>query len=255
MLQLKPKGIFLLEGDTQATTYRGYFSPVWDGGKFKLLCRMPGCGKMHAYMEVGKKTVFPFANAHAHLMLCKGNPILTEKDSTTKHLPAPTTSSSSSSSSSSAAFSSSGVKRPRIEGPEDHLDALGLDKEKLRMALILSKVCDGRPLSVSSLGQQYLLNVLKLPTAGLSERQLKRTFDREYESLVLNPARAAIKAFTAPIKLAIGGYTYFLAHTMQVGADGWKGHAPDGHAEARRQRLPERDAGAPCHGAHCQGLL
>jgi hypothetical protein len=197
VLVLLPKGLFLSSSDSLASTYRGYFSPVWIEGKFKLMCRMPGCGKVSAYMEISGKSpkpVFPFANAHKHILACRGNPMLTEADSAHKHYPEPASSSSSSSS------SSSGVKRGRIEKIEDpmeHLEALSLNRESFRMALILSQVCDGRPLSVSSLGQKYLMNVLKLPTFGLSDRQLKCTFDDEYSTLVLSPAQMCWQKSTA----------------------------------------------------------
>lgn len=79
----------------------------------------------------------------------------------------------------------------------EHLEALSLNRESFRMALILSQVCDGRPLSVSSLGQKYLMNVLKLPTFGLSDRQLKCTFDDEYSTLVLSPAQMCWQKSTA----------------------------------------------------------
>ncbi len=62
-LKLFPKGLFLVPGATQASTYHGYFSPQFSEGKFKLVRRMHNCGKVSSFMEInGKgKAVFPFA--------------------------------------------------------------------------------------------------------------------------------------------------------------------------------------------------
>ena len=79
-LQLFPKGLFVAPADTLASTYCGYFSPRYIDNKFKLQCRMPRCEKVISYMETsGKlaKLVFPFKNAHTHLLSCVGRPMLT----------------------------------------------------------------------------------------------------------------------------------------------------------------------------------
>ena len=101
-LDITAKGVFLKTlGGTEESNYHVYYSPVFVEGRYKLKCRLYGCGSVHSFFSMkDKKLQGIFSDAKRHLLICPGRPFLTEEDVLVKKMICmPTTSSSSSSSS------------------------------------------------------------------------------------------------------------------------------------------------------------